>query len=136
MRAMACMFCWCRKLNELRHVVDVDLVLAEQRVLEGNVDAAVGVLDIEDDGIAANFAPMLDDAKSVIAGRHDSGEVNGADFEVLGNGNRFFGDWGGRMPGMMMFSLAFRMFEASDLWFAARMASASSEDVRYEVLPR
>ena len=58
-----------QEVDELRHVVDVDLVLAEQRVLEGNVDAAVGVLDIEDDGVAADFAPVADDAESVIAGR-------------------------------------------------------------------
>ena len=50
-----------QEMHELRHVVDVNLVLAEQRMLEGNVDAAVGVLDIEDDGIAADFAPVLDD---------------------------------------------------------------------------
>ena len=35
-----------------------------------------------------------------------------------------------RMPGMTIFSLAFRMLDESDLWFTARMASASSEDVR------
>jgi len=44
---------------------DIDLMLAEQGVLEGNVDAAVGIFDIEDDGIAANFSPMADDAESV-----------------------------------------------------------------------
>jgi hypothetical protein len=41
-----------------------------------------------------------------------------------------------RIPGMMIFSFAFRILEASDLWFAERMAPASSEDVRYEVRPR
>ena len=88
-----------QEVHELGHVVDVDLVLAEQRVLEGNVDAAVGVLDVEDDGVAADFAPVLDDAEAVIAGGHDSGEVNGADFEVPGNGDCFLGDRGGEDSG-------------------------------------
>jgi hypothetical protein len=53
-----------QKMDQFGDVVDVNLVAAEQRVLEGNVDAAVGVLDIEDDGVAADFTPVLDDAES------------------------------------------------------------------------
>src|SRR6266446_5049068 len=64
---------------KFRDVVDVDLMLAEQRVLEGNGDAAVGVFNVEDYGVAADFAPVADDAESVVAGGHDAGQVNGAE---------------------------------------------------------
>ena len=79
-----------QEVHELRQVVNINLMLAEQRVLEGNVDAAVGIFNIEDHGVAADFAPMADDAQAVVAGRHDSGEVDGAHFKILGDGNRFF----------------------------------------------
>src|SRR5216684_1267697 len=79
---------------KLRHVVDVDLMLAQQRVLEGNSDAAVGIFNVEDYGVAADFAPVADDAESVVAGGHDAGEVDGADFEVFGYGDGLFDDGG------------------------------------------
>ena len=88
-----------QEADELGYVVDVDLVLAEQRVLEGNGDAAVGVLDIEDDGVAADFTPVLDDAESVIAAGHDAGEVDGADFEIFGNRDGLLGDGRGEDSG-------------------------------------
>src|SRR5580698_6342772 len=87
------------EVDELRDIMNVDLVLAEQRVLEGNVDAAVGIFDVEDDRVAADFAPVLDDAESVIAGGHDAGQVDGADFEVFGDGDGFFGDGRGEDAG-------------------------------------
>ena len=68
-------------------------------MLEGNVDAAVGVLDVEDDGVAADFAPVADDAESVVAGGHDAGEVDGADFKIFGDGNGFFDDGRGKNSG-------------------------------------
>jgi len=43
-----------------------------------NVHAAVGIFDIEDHGVAADFAPVADDADSVVAGGHDACEVDGA----------------------------------------------------------
>src|ERR1700733_4600644 len=88
-----------QEVDELRYVVDVNVVLAEQGVLEGDGDAAVGIFDIEDDRIAADFAPVLDDAKSVIARSHDAGEVDGADFEVAGNRNGLLGDGRGEKSG-------------------------------------
>ena len=88
-----------QEVDELRQVVNIDLMLAEQRMLEGNVHAAVGVFDVEDDGVAADLAPVADDAKSVIAGRHDAGEVDGADFKILGDGNGFFDDGRGENSG-------------------------------------
>jgi hypothetical protein len=81
-----------QEVNELRQIVDIHLVLAEQRMLERNVHAAVGILDIEDHGVAANFAPVANDANSVIAGRHDAGQVDRADFKILGHGNCFLDD--------------------------------------------
>lgn len=88
-----------QEVNELGQVVNVDLVLAEQRMLEGNVDAAVGVFDVEDYGVAADFAPVADDAESVVAGCHDAGEVDGADLKISGDGNRFFDDGRGQDSG-------------------------------------
>src|ERR1700683_100014 len=88
-----------QKVDELRQVVNVDLVLAEQRMLEGNGHAAVGIFDIEDHGVAAYFAPVADDAESVIAGGHNAGEVDGADFKIFGNGNGFFDDGSGQDSG-------------------------------------
>ena len=81
-----------QEVDELRYVVNVDLVLAEQRVLEGDGDAAVGIFDVEDDRVAADFAPVPDDAESVVAGGHDAGQVDGADFKVFGDGDRLLGD--------------------------------------------
>ena len=88
-----------QEADELGDVVNVDLVLAEQRVLEGDVDAAVGIFDVEDDGVAADFAPVLDDAESVVAGGHDAGQVDGADFEIFGNGDGLLGDGRGEDSG-------------------------------------
>ena len=79
-------------MDELGNVVNVDVVLAEQRMVEGDGDAAVGVFDIEDDSVAADFTPMADDANPVLAARHDAGEVNGSDLEVPGDGNCLLGD--------------------------------------------
>ena len=79
-----------QEVDQLGNIVDVNLVLSEERVVEMDIDATIGILDIEDDGIAANFAPMADDSKSMIAGRHDSGQVDGAHLEILGNGDRSF----------------------------------------------
>src|SRR5580692_9596065 len=87
-----------QEVDELRKVVNIDLVLAEEGMLEGNVDAPVRVLDIEDDGIAADLAPVADDAESVVAGGHDAGEVDGADFKIFGDGNGFFHDGRGKNP--------------------------------------
>ena len=58
-----------QEVDQLGNIVDVNLVLSEERVVEMDIDATIGILDIEDDGIAANFAPMADDSESVIAGR-------------------------------------------------------------------
>ncbi len=68
-------------------------------MLEGNVDVAVAVFDVEDYGVASDFAPVADDAESVIAGGHDAGEVDGADFKIFGDGNCFFCDGCGENSG-------------------------------------
>ena len=129
-RAMACMFLLVQEVHELGHVVNVDVVLAEQRVLEGNGHAAVGVFDVEDNSVAADFTPVLDDAESVVAGRHDAGQVDGADFKVFGDRNGLLGDRRGEDSGDDDLLVGFQNVGLSDLWFAARMASENSEDVR------
>ena len=71
-----------QEVNELGQIVEGAAVASEQRMIEGDGHAAVAVLDIEDDGVSAHFAPVLDDANSVIAGRHDSREIDGPHFKV------------------------------------------------------
>src|ERR1700722_1103927 len=88
-----------QEADELGNVVNINFVLAEQRMLEGNVNAAVGILDVKDYGVTADLAPVADDAESVVAGGHYSGEVDGADFEISGNGDGFFGDGRGEDSG-------------------------------------
>jgi len=79
--------------------VDVNLVLSEERMVEGNVDASVGIFDIEDYGVASDFTPVLDDADAAVAGGHDSGEIDGADFEIFGDRDGLLGDGGGQDAG-------------------------------------
>src|SRR5215472_6297241 len=74
-------------------------MLPEQRVVEGYGDAAIGILDIEDDGVASDFTPVLNHPQAVLAASHESGEVDGADFEILRDGNRFLGDRSGEDSG-------------------------------------
>ena len=62
-------------------------------MVEGDVDDAIAILDIEDDGVAADLAPVADDALAVLAAGHDSGEINGADFESACNWDRFLYNW-------------------------------------------
>src|SRR5260370_17511455 len=85
--------------DELRDVVNVDLMLAQERMLEGDGNAAVGVFDVEHDRIASHFAPVADNAKSVIAGGHDAGQVDGAGFEVFGDGDGLLDDGRGGNSG-------------------------------------
>src|SRR5580698_1199218 len=88
-----------QEVNELGQIVNVNLVLAEQRVLEGNGHAAVGILYVENHGVAADFTPVADDAQAVVAGGHDAGQVDGADFEILGDGDRLLDDGRGKNSG-------------------------------------
>ena len=88
-----------QKVHELGQVVNVDLMLAEQRMFEGDGNAAVGIFDVEDDGVAADLAPVADDAEPVIAGGHDAGEIDGADFEIFGDGDGVLDDGCGEDSG-------------------------------------
>src|SRR5579862_1811233 len=81
-----------QEVNELGQVVNINLMLAEQRVFEWNGHASVGILDIENDSIAADLAPVPNDAQSVIAGSHDPGEINGAHFKIPRHGDALFRD--------------------------------------------
>src|ERR1700737_3106151 len=83
-----------QEVDQLRDIVDVDLMLAQQQVLEWNVYAAVAVLNVEHYRVAAYLPPVADDAESVVAGGHDAGQVDGADFKVFGDRNRLFDDRG------------------------------------------
>ena len=51
-------------------------------MLEGDVYAAVAVLDIEDHGVTAHFPPVFDDANAVVARRHHPSEIDGPYFKV------------------------------------------------------
>src|SRR5258708_39317318 len=74
-------------------------MLAEEWVLEGKGDAAVGIFDVEDHGVAADLAPVADDSQAVIAGGHDAGQVYGSDFKIFCDGDSFFDDGGGKDSG-------------------------------------
>ena len=79
-----------QEVNELGQVGNVVALSAGQRVVEGDVDDAVAILYIEDHRIAADLSPMSDDAQSMIAARHHSGQINGADFEISCHWNGAF----------------------------------------------
>src|SRR4029077_950656 len=66
---------------------------------EGEGASAVGVLDVKDDRFTSYFVPVADNAKSVIAACHDAGQVDGADFEVVGNGDGLLDDGRGENAG-------------------------------------
>ena len=59
-------------------------------MVEGNVDDAVTILDVKDNCVAPDFTPVADDTLSVFAPGHDSGQINGAHFEISCNRHRFF----------------------------------------------
>src|SRR6478609_9422059 len=86
-------------MDQLGNIVNVDVVLAEQGVIEGNGNAAVGILDVEDDRVAADFTPVAYSAESVVAAGHEPSEIDGADFEILRDRYRLFVDRGGKHAG-------------------------------------
>ena len=71
-----------QEVNELGQIVEVRCVSSQQRMIEGNGHAAVAVLDIEHHGVAAHFAPVADDANAMVAGRHESSEIDGPHFKI------------------------------------------------------
>src|SRR5258708_12415388 len=88
-----------QEVNKLRQVVNVPLMLAEKRVTEGKGDAAVGIFDVEDHGVAADLAPVADDSQAVIAGGHDAGQVYCSDFKIFCDGDSLFDDGRGKDSG-------------------------------------
>ena len=64
-----------------------------QRMIEGDIDDAVAILDIEDHCIAAHFAPVSDDALAMVAASHHSGQINRAHFEISCNWDGFLYNW-------------------------------------------
>src|SRR4029077_16597048 len=71
-----------QEANELGQVGNIVALSGGERVVKGDVDDAVAILDVENDRVAADFAPMADYAHSMIAARHYPGQINGADFEI------------------------------------------------------
>src|SRR5713226_9417032 len=78
-----------QEANELGQVGNIVALSGGEGVVEGNVDDAVAILNVEYYRVAADFAPMADDAHPMIAARHHPGQVNGADFEISCNWDRF-----------------------------------------------
>src|SRR6266436_1567030 len=78
-----------QKANELGQVGNIVALSGGEGVVEGDVDDAVAILNIEYDRVAADLAPVADDAHPMIAARHHSSQVNGADFEISCNWDRF-----------------------------------------------
>src|SRR4029077_494131 len=73
-------------------IVNVNVLPSRQRVIECDIHAAVAVLDVEYHGVSAHFAPMLDDADTVVAAGHDARQVDGPYFKVLRYGDGFLDD--------------------------------------------
>src|ERR1700732_689321 len=71
-----------QEANELGQVGNIVALSGGERVVEGDIDDAVAILDVKNDRIAADFAPMADYTHSMIAARHHPGQINGADFEI------------------------------------------------------
>src|SRR5215468_5893265 len=78
--------------GKLRDVANVDVLASGKRVFERDIHAAVAVLDIEDHGVAADFAPVLDDAYPVVTSGHHAGQIDCAYFEILRDANGFLDD--------------------------------------------
>src|SRR5512146_743610 len=72
-----------QEMGVLCQIADVYLVSPKQRVLERDVHGAVAVFNVENNRIAAGFAPATNNVDPVIASRHQTGQVNSANFEVL-----------------------------------------------------
>src|SRR5690348_5388527 len=83
-------------MQELRQVVNINVMTAEQGMFERDVDAAIAILDIEDDGVSAYLAPAPDNAQSAIAGRHDAGQIHGPNFEIGRHRHGFFNNGRGQ----------------------------------------
>ena len=81
-----------QEANVLGQVVNVDVMTGQQRMVEGDVHVAVGVLDVEHDCIAAGLAPAADNLNAVVAGGHEAGQIDGARFKFLGDRDGFFVD--------------------------------------------
>jgi hypothetical protein len=73
--------------------------MRRERVLERDVDGSVTVFDVEDDGVAAELPPVLDDAQAVDAAGHDAGQVDGPDLEIRGDMVRLVGGRVGLVAG-------------------------------------
>src|SRR6266481_9567121 len=74
-----------QEASEFGQVGNIVALSGGEGVVEGDVDDAVAILNIEDDRVAADLAPVADDAHSMIAACHHSSQINGADFEISCN---------------------------------------------------
>ena len=88
-----------QEVDEFRQIMEGAAVGAQQRMIEGNGNASITVLDIEDYGVAAHFTPVADDANPAVTGSHDAGEVHGAHFIITRYRDRLFDDRHGQQSG-------------------------------------
>ena len=68
------------------------LPLRRKGMLEGHVDQAVEILDIENDGIPSGFPPAANQIQALVTSRHVAGEIDPASLEILGDGNRMLNE--------------------------------------------
>jgi hypothetical protein len=88
-----------QEMSELGHIVNVNVLPSGKRVIERDIHAAVAVFDVEHHGISAHFAPMLDDADTVVTARHYTRKIDGPYFEILRYRDRFLDDRRGQNAG-------------------------------------
>ena len=116
-----------QKAYELRQVVNGCVMTAQQSMLERNIHAAVAILNIEDNRIAADLTPTPNDPQSTIASRHQTGQVYCADLKITRDGSGLLHD------GCIQNSGNHDLRRSA---FDLRMASDNSVEVRYEVWDR
>ena len=66
------------------------MVLTQEGMLKRNVDAAVTVFDVKNHRVAAHFAPPPDNTQTVIAARHQTGQIDRSHLKIARHGDRLF----------------------------------------------
>src|SRR5882672_12761058 len=106
------------------------LLSGGQRMIEGDVDNAVAVFDVKHYRVAADFVPVANDAQAVVAAGHHAGQVDGAGFEILGDGDGFL--YNGHVENARDDQL-FTGVEKSSCAVAVRLADGFGEFARSQV---
>ena len=81
-----------QKAHILRQVRDRRALFRRQRIVERHVHAAVAILNIKDNRVAALSAPATNNFQTTLAARHRPGHVDGANFVIRRHADGFLHD--------------------------------------------